>query len=127
MWKKGLSSWEEYRNVVRTCRDATRKAKAHLEMKLAKERKDDTKIFFLKYVNSKRKTRDNVSPLLNEGGVRVTGDAEKVEILNAFFPSVFASKTQDSRILEFPSIWMPTWAACCREPALAGGLVPMTS
>lgn len=46
MWKKGLSSWEEYRNVVRTCRDVTRNAKAHLEMKLAKERKDDTKIFF---------------------------------------------------------------------------------
>lgn len=51
-----------------------------------------------------------MGPLLNEGGVQVMGDAEKVEILNAFFPSVFASKTQDSRILEFPSIWMPTWA-----------------
>ena len=31
MWKKGLATWEEYRNVVRVCRDATRKAKAHLE------------------------------------------------------------------------------------------------
>ena len=36
MWKEGQATWEEYRNVVRACRDATRKAKAHLELKLAK-------------------------------------------------------------------------------------------
>ena len=45
MCKKGLSSWEEYRNVVRACMDATRKAKAHLEMRLAKEIKDNKKLF----------------------------------------------------------------------------------
>ena len=92
MWTKGLSSWEEYRSVVRACRDVMRKAKAHLEMKLAKEIKDNMEFFF-KYVKSKRKTRDNVGPLLNEGGVLVTGDAEKAEILNAFFAPVFASMT----------------------------------
>lgn len=31
MWKKGLATWEEYKNTVRVCRDAPRKAKAHLE------------------------------------------------------------------------------------------------
>lgn len=36
-----------------------RKAKAHLEIKLAKEIKN-------RYVNSKRKKRENVSLLLNE-------------------------------------------------------------
>lgn len=43
-----------------------------------------------------------MGPLLNEGGVLAMGDAEKVEILNAFFGSVFASKTpsQDSWTLE---------------------------
>jgi len=30
MWKEGQATWEEYRNAVRTCRDATRKAKVHL-------------------------------------------------------------------------------------------------
>lgn len=49
--------------------------------------------FFFKYVNSKRKTRDNVCPLLNKGGVLVMGGAEKMEMLNAFFALVFASKT----------------------------------
>ena len=67
MWKKGLTTWEEYRNVVRACRDATRKAKARLELNLAKVIKDNKKGFF-KYVNSKRKTRENVGPLLSEGG-----------------------------------------------------------
>ena len=71
MWKKGLSPWEEYRSAVRACKDVTRKAKAHLEMKLAKEIKDNKNSFF-KYVNSQREARDNVGPLLNEGGVLVT-------------------------------------------------------
>ena len=44
MWKKGLSTWEEYRNVVRACRDVTRKSKALLEFNLAKEVKDN-KVF----------------------------------------------------------------------------------
>jgi len=35
MWKEGQATWEEYRNVVRACKDATRKSKAHLELKLA--------------------------------------------------------------------------------------------
>lgn len=43
-------------------------------------------------MNSKRKTRENVGPLLNEGGGLVIGDAEKVEMLNGFFALVFASK-----------------------------------
>ena len=45
-----------------------------------------------KYINSKRKTRDNVGPLLNEVGVLVMEDAEKAELLNAFFASVFSAK-----------------------------------
>jgi len=71
MWKEGQATWEEYRNVVRACRDATRKAKADLELKLARDVKNNKKGFF-KYISSKRKTRDNVGPLLNEVGVLVT-------------------------------------------------------
>ena len=68
---------------------------------MAKVIKDNKKGFF-KYVNSKRKTRENVGPLLSEGGVLVTGDAEKAEILNAFFTSVFSEKAlpQESHTLE---------------------------
>jgi len=37
MWKEGQATWEEYRNVVRACRDETRKAKAHLELNLTRD------------------------------------------------------------------------------------------
>ena len=46
MWKKGLSTWEGYRNIVRACRIAMRKLKALLELNLAEEVKDNKKRFF---------------------------------------------------------------------------------
>jgi len=76
---------------VRACRDVTRKAKAHLELKLARGIKNNKKGFF-NYIISKRKARDNVGPLLNEAGVLVMEDAEKAELMNAFFASVFNAK-----------------------------------
>ena len=83
MWKEGQTTWEEYRKVVRVCRDATRKAKVHLQSKLARDAKD--KKGFFRHISSKRNTRANVGLLLNKVGALVTEDAEKAELLNAFF------------------------------------------
>ena len=58
----------------------------------------DNKKSILKYVNSKRKTRENVGPLLNEVGALLTMNAEKAEILNAFFASVFSAKTSPQEL-----------------------------
>ena len=63
-WKEGHITLEEYSNVVRACMEATRKAKAHLELNLARDVKDNKKGFF-KYISSKGQTRENVGPLLN--------------------------------------------------------------
>ncbi|PKU30254.1 rna-directed dna polymerase from mobile element jockey-like [Limosa lapponica baueri] len=68
-----------------------RKAKAHLELNLVRDIKDSRKDFF-KYISSKRKTRENVGPLLNEVAALVMEDAEKAELLNAFFASVFTTE-----------------------------------
>ena len=70
-------------------------------MNLARDVKDNKKSFF-KYIISKWKTRDNVGPLQNEVGVPETEDAEKAELLNAFFASLFSAKAspQESQALE---------------------------
>ncbi|KAK4818023.1 hypothetical protein QYF61_004147 [Mycteria americana] len=38
-WKQGERSWEEYRDTARLCRDGVRKAKAQLELNLARDTK----------------------------------------------------------------------------------------
>jgi len=83
------------------CVGAMRKAKAHLELNLARDVKDNKKGFF-NYISSKRKTRDNVGPLLNEVSVLVKEDTEKAELLTAFIASVFTAKAgpQASQALE---------------------------
>jgi len=54
------STWEKYKNIIRACRDTMRRANTPLDF--AREVKDNEK-GFLKYISSKRKTRENVSPL----------------------------------------------------------------
>ena len=36
-WKQGHVTWKEYRDAVWTCRDGTRKAKAQMELNLARD------------------------------------------------------------------------------------------
>ncbi|GAB0207235.1 mitochondrial enolase superfamily member 1 [Grus japonensis] len=90
-WKQGQVAWEEYRETVRAARDQVRKAKALIEISLARDVKDNKKSFY-RYVSDKRRTRENVVPLWNETGDLVTQDMEKAEVLNDFFASVFTGK-----------------------------------
>lgn len=62
----------------------TRDAKAPLELNLAKDVKKNKKGFF-KYMNNKRKAKDNVGLLPNGRDTLVTENAEKAELLNAAF------------------------------------------
>ena len=87
-WKQGQVTREDYRDAVHHCREKICAAKAQLEFKLASTVKDNKKGFF-KYVNSKRRIRDNIGPLLDEVGHLTNRDIDKAETLNAFFASIF--------------------------------------
>ncbi|XP_009888993.1 PREDICTED: ubiquitin-conjugating enzyme E2 D2 [Charadrius vociferus] len=84
MWKEGLATWVEYGNIVRVCTEAMKKAKAHLELNLARDIKDNKKGTF-KYIS-----------------VLVTEDGEKTELVNAAFATVFTAKAspQEPQTLE---------------------------
>jgi len=45
LWKKGQTTQEEYRGLVRSCREEIRKAKAQLELRLATVVRDNKKMF----------------------------------------------------------------------------------
>lgn len=84
-WKLGQVNCEEYRSMVWTCRDAVRKAKTRKELNLARNVKGKRKAFS-KFIDNKRKTRKNMSLLMNEMGNLNT---EEAKVLNALFMSVF--------------------------------------
>lgn len=48
---------------------------------------------FYKYMNKKRRTKENLNRFLVVGGNIVTINREKIEVLNAFFALVCSSKT----------------------------------
>ena len=54
-WKQGCVSWEEYRAVVRVCRDRIRKAQ--MELNLARDVKDNKKRFY-RYVGRRRQAKE---------------------------------------------------------------------
>jgi len=79
---------------IRACKEArvlTRKAKKQFEHKLASKIKEDRKSFFA-YVRSKRKSKVNVSPLVDSNGELVSESKAKAEMLNDFFSSVFTKE-----------------------------------
>jgi len=66
-----------------------RKVKAQCELKLARDVKNCKKELF-RYVN-KQKQKENVIPVLKRRGELVANKAEKAEVINTSFTSVFTS------------------------------------
>lgn len=72
-------------------RDEVKKAKAYLVLKLASDAKGKRKI--PQVHKEQKEDYEKHGPLLNGAGVLVKKDLEKAKVSNAFFVSVFTSKT----------------------------------
>ncbi|CAM4699944.1 unnamed protein product, partial [Caretta caretta] len=103
-WKIGQMTRDEYKDIAQACRSEIRKAKSHLELQLARDVKSNKKGFF-RYVSNKKKVKESVGPLLNEGGNLVTEDVEKANVLNAFFASVFTNKVSSQTTVLGSTAW----------------------
>ena len=62
--EEGQATQEDYKDVVRLCREKIRRAKAQLELNLATAIKDNKKCFY-KYISNKRRAKENLHPLLD--------------------------------------------------------------
>ncbi|CAM5111223.1 unnamed protein product [Natator depressus] len=89
---------------IHTCMVLIRGAKSHLELQLARDVKSNKKGFF-RYVGNKKKAKESVGPLLNEGGKLVTEHVEKANVLNAFFASVFTNKVSSQTAVLGNTAW----------------------
>ena len=89
-WKQGCIAWEEYRDVVRMCRDKMRKAKAQMELNLARDARNNTKGFY-RYIGMRRQMKEGIPPLIKQDGELASSDMEKTEVLSKCFALVFMS------------------------------------
>ena len=65
---------------------------------------EDNKKCFYKYIDGKRKAKENLHSLLDTRGNMTTVDKEKAEVLNAFFASVFTNQTTYSQGTQPPNL-----------------------
>jgi len=89
--EKRSGQLEVYKKIVMALRETTKMEKAHLGLNLVREVKDNKNGFF-KYIKSKRSTRENMGPLLNEAGALVAENTEKA-VMEHLHNSVFTSKS----------------------------------
>ena len=84
----GTGILEEYRDAAQWCRDEVRRAKARLELNLARDAKTKKKGFY-RCVSQKKEVKESVPPLMSKNYKLASTDEEKAEVLNNFFASVF--------------------------------------
>lgn len=90
LWKGTQIPINDGKNLARACKDAVRKSKAELELKMARKVQNNKKQFF-RHMSSKQKHRENIGCLLNSTWKLVTNKADGAEDLSVFFASVFTS------------------------------------
>ena len=91
-YSKSVLAHAKYIKDRNECTNAVRSAKMSFERKIALESKSKVKSFW-NYINSKLKTRSGIDTLERSDGTLASSEADKVEVLNKFFASVFTTGT----------------------------------
>jgi len=92
--EEGMVDWEEHRDAVQMCRGGIRKAKAWMEVNLARDVKNNKGLF--KYIDHKRQAKESVTPLINEKGGLASSDMERLRYL-------MSSLSQSSLAVRLPT------------------------
>jgi len=80
LWKQGQATQEEYKGLKSLCREEIRKAQVYLELRLATVVRDDKKCFY-KYIDNKRRAKENLHPLLDVAGILPTRMRKRLRYL----------------------------------------------
>ncbi|KAK4825261.1 hypothetical protein QYF61_025722 [Mycteria americana] len=79
-WKQGQVSWEEYRDTAWLCRGGVRKAKAQLELNLAKDAKNNKKGFYSHGSQVRSLVTRNIAPIFKKGRKEDPGNYQAVSL-----------------------------------------------
>lgn len=82
---------KELRNIAQACGDGVRKAKAKLDLKLARDVNGNEMLFIRKRIH-----KENMVLLLSGTNVLVTADTDKGGIVDVFFGSDFTNKVSQA-------------------------------
>ena len=91
----------EYGDVVRTCRNKIKKAKAQVGLTSARGVKNNKKGFF-RCISRRRQIKESVPPLINEDRELASSDMEKAEVLTKCFASVFTGRQAPPHVCQDP-------------------------
>ena len=83
-----------FKRQQKLCKREIKRAKSSYEVKIAKQCKDNPKIFY-SYTRSKLKTRESVGPLSNQEGGLISDDRDIAIALNEYFCSVFTEEDEN--------------------------------
>ena len=93
MWRRNRHySYTRYCTIRNECTRKVKSAKTSFADKLATEYKTNPKTFW-KYVQRKRKVKEDVSQLRKGNGLLTKNEFKKVEELNRFFQASLLKKT----------------------------------
>lgn len=90
-WKQVQDTREEFRNTACTYSDDVRKAKAQLQLRLARDIKVNKNSNYC-CISTKRLDKEKMGSVLSKVGDLVAADTGKAEMLIAFFASVFTNE-----------------------------------